>query len=55
MDNYAVTEGQPSVEVCAVTSSTPPIGQSVSAQVSTVDGSATGENFTCVFFLHILG
>ena len=39
---YAVTEGEPSVEVCAVTSATPASGQTVTALVSTEDGTATG-------------
>jgi hypothetical protein len=43
LDSYGVQEGQPSVEVCAVTSATPDQGQSISAQISTEDGSATGK------------
>lgn len=44
LDSYNVMEGQQlSVEVCAVTSATPATGQSVSAQISTVDGSAIGK------------
>lgn len=39
---YSVTEGQPSVEVCAVTSATPFLGLTVTVQLSTVDGTATG-------------
>lgn len=35
-------EGQPTVEVCAVTSSTPSPGQTVTALVSTQDVTATG-------------
>ena len=45
LDSYDVPEGQPSIEVCAVTSATPDQGQSISAQVSTEDGSATGKFF----------
>ena len=40
---YSVTEGQPSVEVCAVTSATPAPGQTVSALLSTDDGTAIGK------------
>ena len=32
------------VEVCAVTSATPAPGQTVSAQISTEDGTANGKN-----------
>ena len=45
LDDYSVLEGQPSVEVCAVTSATPDQGQSISDQISTEDGSATGKFF----------
>lgn len=43
LESYGILEGQPSVEVCAVTSATPAPGQTVSAQISTEDGSATGK------------
>lgn len=39
---YSVGEGEPTVEVCLVTSSTPAPGQTVSAEVSTQDGTAMG-------------
>ena len=39
---YNVTEGELSVEVCAVTSATPAPGQTVIAFVSTEDGTALG-------------
>ena len=42
LDSYTVMEGQPTVEVCAVTSSTPSPGQTVIALVSTQDVTATG-------------
>ena len=41
--SYSVTEGQPSVEVCAVTSATPAPGQIVSAQLSTANEFALGK------------
>lgn len=43
MSSYDVVEGQPSVEVCAVTSATPVVGQTVSVLLSTEDGSADGK------------
>lgn len=43
LDNYGATEGQSSVEVCAIASATPNPGQAVSAQISTQDGSAIGK------------
>lgn len=43
LEEYDVAEGQPSVQVCTVTSSTPLPSQTVSIQVSTVDGTATGK------------
>ena len=43
LESYGVSEGQPSIEVCTVTSATPAPGQTVSAQISTEDGSATGK------------
>ena len=42
LDSYDVIEGQPTVEVCVVTSATPSPGQTVSAQLSTQDGTANG-------------
>lgn len=45
LDSYGVQEGQQSVEVCAVTSATPEQDQSILAQISTEDGSATGKLF----------
>ena len=39
---YSVTEGEPSVEVCAVTSATPAPDQTVLAFISTEDGTAVG-------------
>lgn len=39
---YTATEGGPSVEVCAVTSATPAPDQTVTAFVSTEDGTAIG-------------
>ena len=44
MAMYSVSEGQGSVDVCAVTSAIPLPGQSVSALVSTEDGTAIGKN-----------
>ena len=43
LDSYGVSEGELSVEVCAVTSAPPDPGQTVSAQISTDDGSAIGK------------
>ena len=42
---YGASEGQGSVEVCAVPSATPLPGQSVSVLVSTEDGTAIGKKF----------
>ena len=39
---YGATEGQPTVEVCAVANVLPSPGQTVSAQISTEDDTAIG-------------
>ena len=41
-NEYSVSEGFPSIEVCVVTSRVPDPGQVVSAQLSTQDATATG-------------
>lgn len=43
LGQYDAAEGQPSVEVCAVTDLTPAPGQTVSVLVSTEDGTASGK------------
>ena len=39
---YTVSEGEPIVEACVVTSATPEPGQTIAALVSTEDGTAIG-------------
>ena len=42
--NYGATEGQQTVEVCVITSATPAASQTVTAQISTQDGTAVGKS-----------
>ena len=42
LDTYSVTEGEPTVEGCVVTSATPAPGQTVTVFFSTEDGTAIG-------------
>ena len=46
---YSVNEGGNSIDVCVTISSTPGLGQTVSASYETVNLTATGERFLASF------
>lgn len=52
---YTVSEGEPIVEACVVTSATPEPGQTIAALVSTEDGTAIGMTIWREGVYHIVG